>query len=314
MIKSTELILVSTVALVGLIAGFASVRDSVISEISDLSGSLQDVNNDYNFSGLSSGTSSTAGSDFVDALDVADSPDDTAGSIDNFISFIGPVDEGETIVLTNFGRSEVALIRGFSNQTTTSVEGTIGDSLNNTTFTYSTDTGEILSTNDANGEVRISEANSDQGTFTIAFDDPVTDLEFWVEDFLNLDASFPENLIGNFTLTLSDGTVINNAAFTIIDDAIQPITDFGLFRTGFRDVDLVSKVTRSGLDYLTDPTVNGVPNQSAGRITFDDAPVYPSGGTVTNAVGISSFSFDRIGGSFDAEVRTNFSASVLFEQ
>lgn len=314
MIKSTELILVSTVALIGLAAGFTSVRDSVISEISDLSGSLQDVNNDYEFSGLSSGTSSTAGSDFVDALDVSDSPDDAAGSIDNFISFIAPIDEGELIVIKDFGKSEASLIGGFSNQTATSVEGTIGDSTNNTTFTYSTDTGEILRTDDANGEVRISEANSDQGTFTIAFDDPVTDLEFWVEDFLNINATFPENLLGNFTLTLSDGTVINNAAFTIIPDAIEPITDFGLFRTGFRDVDLVSKVTRSGLDYLTDPTVNSATYQSAGRITFDDAPVYPSGGTVTNAVGISSFSFDRIGGSFDAELRTNFSASVLFEQ
>lgn len=312
MIKSTELVLVATVAAIGLVTAFAAVRDSVVSEISDLSGALQDVSNDYEFSGLSSGTSTTAGSDFADALDVADSPEDAAGSIDNFISFIAPIEEGQ--VNTDYGKSEVSLGGGFTNVTSTSLDGTIGDSSNNTTFTYTTDTGEIRSANGANGEVRISESNSDEGTYTITFADPVTDLEFWVENFTNPNATLPENLLGNFTVTLSDGTVLNNAAFTIIPDAIVPITDFGAFRTGFSDVDLVSQVTRSGLQYLTDPTVNDFANQSAGRITFDDVPVYPAGSPLINAAGITSFSFDRLGGSFNAEMRTGISGSVLYQQ
>lgn len=88
-IVSIELILLSTIAIIGLIAGMASVRDAVVSELSDVAGAVQDLNQSYAFFGVVGHASSTAGSDFVDALDWCDDADDVSGAADNCITFDG---------------------------------------------------------------------------------------------------------------------------------------------------------------------------------------------------------------------------------
>ena len=93
-IVSIELILIATIAVIGLIAGLTSIRDGVVSELSDVAGSVQDLNQSYSYNGVVGHSASTAGSDFTDALDFCDSADDTAGEADNCITFDGaPADE-----------------------------------------------------------------------------------------------------------------------------------------------------------------------------------------------------------------------------
>lgn len=92
-IISIELILIATIAVIGLIAGFASVRDAVVSELSDVAGAVQDLNQCYSFFGVVGHAASTCGSEYIDALDFCDSVDDAAGAADNCITFDGLPDD-----------------------------------------------------------------------------------------------------------------------------------------------------------------------------------------------------------------------------
>ena len=97
-VVSIELILIATIAVIGLIAGMTSVRDGVVSELSDVAGSVQDLNQSYSYNGVTGHAASTAGSDFTDNLDFCDSTDDPANAADNCISFDGPpVQEGSAV-------------------------------------------------------------------------------------------------------------------------------------------------------------------------------------------------------------------------
>ncbi|TWU06069.1 hypothetical protein [Stieleria varia] len=88
-VVSVELVLISTIAVIGLITGLTAVRDGVVSELSDTAGSVQDLNQSYSYNGVVGHSGSTAGSDFNDALDFCDSSDDQSGQADNCITFDG---------------------------------------------------------------------------------------------------------------------------------------------------------------------------------------------------------------------------------
>lgn len=92
-IVSIELILLSTIAVIGLIAGMTAVRDAVVSELSDVAGAVQDLNQCYSFFGVAGHAASTCGSDFEDATDFCDDPGDTADAADNCITFDGGPDD-----------------------------------------------------------------------------------------------------------------------------------------------------------------------------------------------------------------------------
>ncbi len=94
-IISIELILIATIAVIGLIAGLTAVRDGVVSELSDVAGAIQDLNQSYTYFGVDGHSADTAGSDYVDATDWCDSPNDEAGIADNCIAFdkVSPSDE-----------------------------------------------------------------------------------------------------------------------------------------------------------------------------------------------------------------------------
>lgn len=88
-VVSIELVLIATIAVIGLITGMASVRDAVVSEMSDVAGSVQDLNQSYSINGVVGHSSTTAGMDYVDATDFCDDNDDVAGQADNCITFDG---------------------------------------------------------------------------------------------------------------------------------------------------------------------------------------------------------------------------------
>ncbi len=93
-IVSIELVLVSTIAVIGLLAGLTAVRDAVVCELSDVAGAVQDLNQSYTYMGSLGHSAVTVGSDFVDGLDWCDSPDDEPGTADNCIVFEqGPENE-----------------------------------------------------------------------------------------------------------------------------------------------------------------------------------------------------------------------------
>ena len=98
-IVSIELILIATIAVIGLITGLTAVRDAVVSELSDVAGAVQDLNQCYTFMGVIGHSAATCGSDYVDETDWCDDAEDTPGLADNCITFDGaPADESEVVV------------------------------------------------------------------------------------------------------------------------------------------------------------------------------------------------------------------------
>ncbi|MCD0462707.1 hypothetical protein [Roseiconus lacunae] len=93
-VVSIELVLISTICVIGLLTGLTAVRDGVVSELSDTAGAVQDLNQSYSYNGVTGHSASTAGSNFQDSLDFCDSPNDISGQADNCITFDGaPADE-----------------------------------------------------------------------------------------------------------------------------------------------------------------------------------------------------------------------------
>ena len=96
-VVSAELILVATIAVLGLIVGLASVRDAVTSELSDVAGALQDVNQSYSYFTIVGHSAAVAGSDYTDLTDFCDGIEDTTDSDDNCIEHTGgPVNENSS--------------------------------------------------------------------------------------------------------------------------------------------------------------------------------------------------------------------------
>lgn len=95
-VVSTEVVMVATVALLGLIVSFASVRDSVVSELSDLAGAVQDLNQAYSFNEIVGHSGVSPGSSFADQSDWCDDNDDASGVNDNCITFSDPSNESDS--------------------------------------------------------------------------------------------------------------------------------------------------------------------------------------------------------------------------
>ena len=82
-VATSELIFIITILVIGLIAGWVTLRNASTTELEDLAESLGDMNQSFAFNGVlnDNASASTSGSQFVDAPDVnaADSDD---GNID----------------------------------------------------------------------------------------------------------------------------------------------------------------------------------------------------------------------------------------
>jgi hypothetical protein len=74
-ILSAEVMLVASILVIGVIAGLASLRDSVTTELADLAQALANVNQSYSFSGVAGHHSFSGGGQFVDNVDFCDVAD-----------------------------------------------------------------------------------------------------------------------------------------------------------------------------------------------------------------------------------------------
>ncbi len=71
-IVSAELLLIATIAVIGLIVGLTAVRDAVTSELADVAGAINNVNQSYTVLGIRGHSGSVAGFSYVDQLDFCD--------------------------------------------------------------------------------------------------------------------------------------------------------------------------------------------------------------------------------------------------
>ena len=66
-VMTTELVLISSVAVMGTVAGLTEVRDATVSELSDLAAAVSSIDQSYSYTGVSRGSSYSAGSAFQDS-------------------------------------------------------------------------------------------------------------------------------------------------------------------------------------------------------------------------------------------------------
>jgi len=71
-IVSTELALITTILVIGMVVGLTSIRDQVVQELADIGGMISQLNQSYSFSAITGHHSSTAGSFGVDLVDSCD--------------------------------------------------------------------------------------------------------------------------------------------------------------------------------------------------------------------------------------------------
>lgn len=91
-IISIELILISTICVIGLITGWTAVRDAVVSELADVAAAIGVADQSVS---TSAGAANAAGSSFIDQPDHCDEPGDPVGAAESCIVFSNPPsDEG----------------------------------------------------------------------------------------------------------------------------------------------------------------------------------------------------------------------------
>jgi Flp pilus assembly pilin Flp len=71
-VVSTELALIATILVIGMVVGLTSIRDQVVQELADIAGMVSQLNQSYSFSAITGHHSSTAGSYGVDLVDSCD--------------------------------------------------------------------------------------------------------------------------------------------------------------------------------------------------------------------------------------------------
>ena len=77
-IASTELVLVATIVIIGIIVGLVTVRDQVVTELADLAAAVSDLDHSYSFDAVITDGGTINGSTFVDLADFCDtSPSQT---------------------------------------------------------------------------------------------------------------------------------------------------------------------------------------------------------------------------------------------
>ena len=84
-IISTEMILIATIAVLGLIAGIVEVRDQVVQELGDVSQAVAQLDQSYNYNGVATGDQAgadeTDGGAFDDGQDAQANNNADAGGI-----------------------------------------------------------------------------------------------------------------------------------------------------------------------------------------------------------------------------------------
>ena len=96
-ILSTEMTMVASVLVLGLMAGAVTVRDQLVQEMADVSMAISNYNQSYSFSGITACSASTAGMQFRDDNDFCDEDEQNpVGFIRLCAEVDCPVDEEAT--------------------------------------------------------------------------------------------------------------------------------------------------------------------------------------------------------------------------
>jgi Flp pilus assembly pilin Flp len=98
---SSELVLVATIVVIGLISGMTTLRDQVLQELADVADAVSEVNQSYSYSGITGHSSSVSGSVFADLEDYCEN---ALGASDQFGA--GSVDCTQGVVPTITGLAE----------------------------------------------------------------------------------------------------------------------------------------------------------------------------------------------------------------
>ena len=129
---------------------------------------------------------------------------------------------------------------------------------------------------------RLSEATAANGVYTITPSRPLFEAEFLLDNFV------PENSVGNFSITLEDGSILNNVDFSIFPDVMTSGAVLGKFDaldTSSRDLGV--KDSSTGVHRIVAPA--NPTDQFAARFKLEIAPEFYDGN------GIVSFSFEKFG-------------------
>jgi len=84
-IVSTELVLIATILVLGMIVGLTTLRNDVVAELADVAGAIGDLSQDYNYSAVQGHSAFTAGSSYQDNEDFCSSNDDPTGTPDQCV-------------------------------------------------------------------------------------------------------------------------------------------------------------------------------------------------------------------------------------
>lgn len=94
-VVSTELILVATILVIGLIVGLSTVRNSVVNELSDVAAAFDNVSQGVGVKGVRGHGSAVAGWKFIDQLDFCNATTDGgSGNVAACIVHQAPTSEG----------------------------------------------------------------------------------------------------------------------------------------------------------------------------------------------------------------------------
>lgn len=77
-VVSAELIFITTIMVIGLIAGLAEIRNQMALELADLADAVSELNQSFSFAAVTATVGSVAGSNFVDAPDLGEAIGDVA--------------------------------------------------------------------------------------------------------------------------------------------------------------------------------------------------------------------------------------------
>jgi Flp pilus assembly pilin Flp len=87
-VVSSELVLIATILVLGLIVGLTSLRNSITAELADLAAAIGNISQSYSFSAITGHSSSVAGTSFLDAADFCETAIATSGGDNVCISVV----------------------------------------------------------------------------------------------------------------------------------------------------------------------------------------------------------------------------------
>jgi Flp pilus assembly pilin Flp len=93
-VVSTELVIIATILVIGMVVGITTVRDQVVTELADVADAISALDQSFQFSDVTGHSASTAGTVFDDQLDFCDFGDSGQQGIASLSTCV-LIDEGD---------------------------------------------------------------------------------------------------------------------------------------------------------------------------------------------------------------------------